>query len=228
MLLYPFKNSVYEALSSYLELQSDSTSDINYHNEWTQSRINKDEQDIQNIIKYFNACIPYKPNEECVLRNIYTGELADNSSSQCLLNIVKNGESLLTTYENERFVLKIKILSDPITRNRFYNFENSSTKGNKSTSNKKLQDVTDTTLFQKTFMLANQRGFDTRILASYEILDYCKYLFDVEGFYRKSLKSQLVLKIENNHKCVLSFRQELYMLQKSILLMVWPLFIKYY
>ncbi|GBP23590.1 hypothetical protein EVAR_80206_1 [Eumeta japonica] len=98
LLLYPFKNAIHEALSSYLGIQEDSTSDINYHNEWTKSRIDKD---IQNIIKYFNACNPYNDdNENFALRNIYSGELADESSSQCLLNIVENGEALLKTYEN--------------------------------------------------------------------------------------------------------------------------------
>jgi hypothetical protein len=81
LLLYPFKNSLHEALSSYLGIQADSTSDINYHNAWTQSRINRDGKDIQNIIKYFNACNPYNVNESCTLRNIYTGELADESTS---------------------------------------------------------------------------------------------------------------------------------------------------
>jgi hypothetical protein len=33
LLLYLFKNSLHEALSSYLRIQADSTSDINYHNE---------------------------------------------------------------------------------------------------------------------------------------------------------------------------------------------------
>lgn len=97
LLLYPFKNAIHEALSSYLGIQEDSTSDINYHNEWTQSRIDKDEKDIQNIIKYFNACNPYNDNENCALRNIYSGEVADESSSQCLLNIVENGEAMLKT-----------------------------------------------------------------------------------------------------------------------------------
>ena len=181
VLLYPFKNSIHEALSSYLGIQADSTSDIKYHNEWTQPRINKDEKDIQNIIKYFNACNPCNDNENCVLRNIYTGQLADESSSQCLLNIVENGEAMLSTYENERFVQKSKKLSDPIKK---------------------------TSISKKTFMLANQRGFNTKILASYEILEYCKYLFDAEGFYRKSPKSELALEIENNYKCGSNTRQD--------------------
>ncbi|CAH0552552.1 unnamed protein product [Brassicogethes aeneus] len=75
LLLYPFKNSIHEAFSSYLGIQADSTSDINYHNEWTQSRINKDEKDIQNIKKYFNACNPYNDDDNCALRNIYTDAL---------------------------------------------------------------------------------------------------------------------------------------------------------
>lgn len=209
LLLYPFKNSIHEAFSSYLEIQADSTSDINYHNEWTQSRINKDEKDIQNIIKYIIACNPYNDNANCALRNIYTGELAEESSVQCLLNIQENGEALLRTYEDERFVLKSKKLSDPIKKNKFSNFVTHSQKQNKSTSNKKLQDATDVSLIQKTFLLANQRGFDAKILASFEILNYCKYLFDAEGFYRKSPKSQLALEIENNHKCGTNTRQDI-------------------
>ncbi|GFQ91806.1 hypothetical protein TNCT_140931 [Trichonephila clavata] len=74
-------------------------------------------------------------------------------------------------------------------------------KQNKSTtSNKKLQDATDISLIQKKNLLANERGFDGKILASFEILNYCNYLFDAERFYRKSPKSQLTLEIENNYK----------------------------
>lgn len=47
-------------------------------------------------------------------------------------------------------------------------------------------------------MLANQRGFDIKNLAYYEILNYWKYIFDAEGFNRKSPKSELALEIENN------------------------------
>jgi hypothetical protein len=50
-------------------------------------------------------------------------------------------------------------------------------------------------------MLAHERELDTKILASYEILNYCKYLFDTDGFYRKSPKSEFALEIENNYKC---------------------------
>lgn len=208
MLLYPFKNSIHEALCANLDLQQDATSDMNLHNEWTQSRINKDQQDIENIIHCFNACNPYKDDEEVVLRNIFTGELAHETSTDHLLNVVKNGETLLTQYDNERFVEKTKKLSDPIKRNTFYNFENTPGKENKNTSNKKLTDVTDVTLVQKTFMLANQREFDIKLLASHELLDYCKYLFNAEGFYRKSLKSELALEIKSRHNCATNTRQD--------------------
>ena len=46
----------------------------------------------------------------CALQNIHTGKLADESSSQCLLNIAESGEIALSTYENKRFVLKSKKL----------------------------------------------------------------------------------------------------------------------
>jgi hypothetical protein len=66
-----------------------------------------------------------------------------------LLNIVENREPLLSTYENERFVLKSKKLSDPIKKRKSDNFVTTSGKESKSTSNKKLQDATDISLFQK-------------------------------------------------------------------------------
>ncbi|KAK9876110.1 hypothetical protein WA026_011226, partial [Henosepilachna vigintioctopunctata] len=44
-------------------------------------------------------------------------------------------------------------------------------------------------------MTASERGLNTRILASYELLNYCKYLFDSDGFYRKSPKSQLLVEV---------------------------------
>lgn len=81
------------------------------------------------------------------------------------------------------------------------------------------------TLFPKTFMKNNQRGFDTNILASYEILDYCNL---TEGLFRKHLKPELALAIENNHKCTSNSRQDIttLMIQNFIFMMVWLLFIK--
>lgn len=59
-------------------IQSDTTSDINRHNEWTKSRINTDEQDIENIIKYLYSCNLFN-GRDCVLRNIFTCALAEVS-----------------------------------------------------------------------------------------------------------------------------------------------------
>lgn len=96
LLLYPFKNSVHSTFSSYLGIQSDTTGDINTHNEWTQSRINTDEKDVENIIKCFKSCNLVNSSGYFVLRNIFTGELAEESTSRCLLNVKGNGEALLT------------------------------------------------------------------------------------------------------------------------------------
>ncbi|KAG5898377.1 hypothetical protein JTB14_015808 [Gonioctena quinquepunctata] len=58
-------------------------------------------------------------------------------------------------------------------------------------------------------MVASQRKFDTKILASYEVFYYCKYLFDNDGFYRKSPKSQLVVEIQKNYICGTSTQQDI-------------------
>lgn len=47
-------------------------------------------------------------------------------------------------------------------------------------------------------MVASQRGFDTKILASYEILDYCKY-----GI---SLTMKDSIGNHQNHKSLLKFK----------------------
>ena len=71
--------------------------------------------------------------------------------------------------------------------------------------NERLQNVIDISLFQKTFILANQRGSDTKTLA----------YFDAQGFYRKSPKSELSLEIKNNYKCGANTRREVFNLQNS-------------
>ena len=52
-------------------------------------------------------------------------------------------------YENERFVLKSKKLSDPIKAIKFDNFLTTFEKESKTTPNKKLQNATDISLFKK-------------------------------------------------------------------------------
>ena len=69
-------------------------------------------------------------------------------------------------------------------------------------------------------MLANKRGFNTKILASFEILNLCNYLFDAEGFYRKSPKSVLALEIESNYKCGSNTRREVFSLENSKIFIV--------
>ena len=77
--------------------------------------------------------------------------------------------------------------------------------------NKKLQNATDISLFQKhSFWPINED-----LIASFEILNYYKCLFDAQGFYRKSPKSELTLEIENNYKCGANTRREVFDLQNS-------------
>lgn len=45
-------------------------------------------------------------------------------------------------------------------------------------------------------MTASQRGLNTKILSSYELLNNYKYLFDSDEFYRKSPKLQHLVEIK--------------------------------
>lgn len=204
ILLYPFKNSIHSTLLSYLGMQTDATGDIDsrVHTEWSESRIARDEKDIQNLISILNDFNPFKSNgENNVLYNIHTGALADKDTSECLLNIKESGERLIKDFDKARFELKQKSVFDTITRNKFLNFNFQPTKSKVTSSNKQYQDTKDVTDVQQSFMLASQRDFDLKELASHEILDYPKYIFDKHGFYRKSQKSSLALEIEKNSNC---------------------------
>ncbi|XP_043480323.1 uncharacterized protein LOC122510010 [Leptopilina heterotoma] len=204
LLLYPVKNSIHSALLSYLGMQSDAAGDIhsNFHSEWSQSRMDKDEMDIKNLITCLKECNIFQTTEECGLHNIYTGAIAEEST-KCLLSLKEDGESLIKQFESERFQFKTKSVFDPLKRVPFHNFTYNSKQKAATTDNKKLTDSKDITNVQQSFMLASQRGFDRKILSSYEILDYCKYLFTEDGLYRKSPKATLALEIENNHNCAI-------------------------
>ena len=56
------------------------------------------------------------PEMNCALQNIHTGKLADESSSQRLINIAESGKIGLSMQENERFVLESKKVFDPIKK----------------------------------------------------------------------------------------------------------------
>lgn len=83
----------------------------------------------------------------------------------------------------------------------FHNLEDTLTKNNINTSNMKLYDIP----IQKNFSKIIYVGFSTwirqKILASYEVLDYFKYFYGKDVFYRKSLKLELTFKIQNNLNC---------------------------
>ena len=64
--------------------------------------------------------------------------------------------------------------------------------------NKKFQNARYKSL-PKNIHFGQSTRIDTKTLASFEILNYYKYLFDAQGFYRKSPKSELTLEIENNY-----------------------------
>lgn len=63
-----------------------------------------------------------------------------------------------------------------------------------------MTDAAELSLIQKLFMIAGQRQYDTKKLTSHELIGYPKYLFNKEGFYQKSQKSNLLREIERNHK----------------------------
>ncbi|KAL3284337.1 hypothetical protein HHI36_018501 [Cryptolaemus montrouzieri] len=112
LLLYPFKSSIHSMLTSYLGIQSDSPGDSNSHSEWTQSRINTENRELiwtKSDVE-FNIVI-YLGNV-CFAIFSLVNKIRDAS-------LMLKKDTLLTTYENERFVKETKKLSDPIQKTKF-------------------------------------------------------------------------------------------------------------
>ena len=95
--------------------------------------------------------------------------------------------------------------------------------------NKKLQNATDISLFQKTFILANRREFDTKTLASFEILNYYKYLLTHKDFIGNLQNRNSLLKLKII-MCVVQTgegRFSIYKILKFSYLTVWHLFTEF-
>lgn len=69
LILYPFKNAMHSTLLSHLgngRKGTDENGDLSaaLHSEWSQSRITKDEKDIQTFVEGFRACNPLNAHYE--------------------------------------------------------------------------------------------------------------------------------------------------------------------
>lgn len=171
-------------------------------NEWSASRIKRDEEDVQHLITAISACNLFQSDDGSgSLRNISNGTVTEHVAAKCLLNLRENGEKMVENFEKERLNLKEKNIFDRIPRVPFHNFDFRPNKINVSSSSKACQDSQDAARVQQAFMIASLREFDHKLLASYELLETPKYLFDNDGRYRKSPKSVLASEIESKHDC---------------------------
>ena len=98
---------------------------------------------------------------------------------------------------------------DPISETKFHNFEDTPAKKKHKYFQQEIAGYNRYNNFPKIIHVGFSTWIWHKILASYEILDYCKYLFDKDGFYRKSPKSELALEIQNNHNCGTNSQQDI-------------------
>lgn len=112
VLLYPIKSAIYNVLLAYCDLNNDPTGAVEEsftHNEWSPSRIKRDESDLKNLIKSLAQKDVFTEKDEIVgLRNIYNGTLPEDTVPSCLLNLEEHGEQLHQEFFDTRFVEKKK------------------------------------------------------------------------------------------------------------------------
>lgn len=202
LLLYHFKSAIHMKFTSYLKMDPDTTNDIDTkcHAEWSQPRIDRDESDIAKLLNLLSTSNPFESHpERNELCNISTGAIADKKISDCLLNLQKNGESLIDLFEKERFIEKKCGIFHKVKHAPFFNFEY---KEKSSSSKLKLpSDDAELALVNKLFLIAGQRNYDLKKLTARELIGYPKYLFNREGYYHKSQKSVLLNEIVESCNC---------------------------
>lgn len=77
----------------------------------------------------------------------------------------------------------------------------------KDKSSKKLDDTKEIVELQQIMMLAAERKYDMKALTTYELLPYPKALFSNNGFFKKSVTSELLRQIEKKSNCTTNLKQ---------------------
>ena len=97
--------------------------ELNVHHEYSKTMTQNSELAITNIFNFLEKrqVNPSMPGPQS-LRNIVTQELVQPGITQSLLSCFKRGIALYEKFRKERYILKIKPLSAPISRTNLLNF----------------------------------------------------------------------------------------------------------
>lgn len=93
------------------------------HHDFSASKTEKSEEKIIKLINCLTSHHNPFEKEDQKLCNIFTQELVDSENCAALLNIFENSCDLYKEFLNERFVEKLKSLSDTIPKIKLPNFK---------------------------------------------------------------------------------------------------------
>lgn len=212
--LYHYKASVTKDLQEYCYAFEDPTgdSDIQLHKESGSFRVERDEVDVQYIMKFLlDNDNPFE-SSPAPLRNIVNGIVASGKVTEFLLNVQENGKKLLEKFVEERIIQKVKGIYAPLQRVVVLTLSEVSSDTNKKGGNK--YELTSTNV-SSTVMLANQRNFSVQDLLQYEMVNYPPSLAHENGMLKKSVKSDLMNAIEKDTDCS-KLIKEIYPLENSV------------
>ena len=99
--------------------------ELQTHYDYNSTTIEQSEREVDIIIQFITSHgNPFEKGEQ-QLRNIVTQELVNSDSIEALLNIFRDSCELYKHFYDERFVNKLKSLSDRISNVNFPNFKTS-------------------------------------------------------------------------------------------------------
>ena len=168
--------------------------ELNVHHEYSQTMTQNSELAITNILNFLEKrqVNPFMPGPQS-LRNIVTQELVQPEITQSLLSCFKRGIELYEKFREERYILKIKPFSAPISRTNLPNFATIPTS---EKANPKKKKKSQTNEIQRIFALATERNFPIERLLTYD-LTFENILFDENELLKKeSNKSALIRELE--------------------------------
>ena len=174
-------------LQSNCELLEDSQYSL--HHEYTESRIQSDENCIKQLQEHIETTQqnPFNVQPPQSLSNIVTGKKLDNENVLALQQCLEDGEKSYSKYRTERLVEKTQKLLDTIKK--------PATKKKTRTKEKKIDVKKENNAALKYIEYARMRDYDVANLLKFELTSVPLFLVK-DDLLRKSVKSELIKEIE--------------------------------
>ena len=171
------------------------------HKENGQSRMKKDEADVQKVIStVLGWCNPFESSED--LTNISSGCVADASITKDLLDAKETGERAFKSFVEKRILSNDVGYFDTLSKLKLGTFRDVQKKSTIKQGGKEVIIKADRNLFARLIVIGQSRQIDLRDLLAHELGTLPWSLASLDGTLAKTNKATLQKSLEDNVECL--------------------------